>query len=306
MPTISQPFNVEDAFIKLSRVVKAGFMNLERRIGEIDASGVKTAAFPDAGRDASDATIQWMHMPEMPIFATVPWFNETEAFRFNELPLELRMEIWKLAMPCGRLFEPKVDIRQPQARHQHIASDPLPVTLRWKHEPPALRAVCRESRQASDIIGGFKFGRMGNTRRGYWFNYESDIVYINSDMIDHVRHLDLRRVSSLGFPYLDFKTEQGCRDILEIAVEHALDCRTVVFYFQENYVFLGTAKFDRLADSDLVGNYEFSGRFGLPAGLAEWGNLRQAVYNIWDEHLTQVGRDKTLKPCLVGIDVLSF
>lgn len=133
-------------------------------------------------------------MPEMPILRPYPGSNETEAFRFNELSLELRMKIWKLAMPCGCLFEPKVDIRQPQARHQHIASDPLPVTLRWKHEPPALRAVCRESRRASDIIGGFKFGRMGNTRRGYWFNYESDIVYINPDMIDHVRHLELRRV----------------------------------------------------------------------------------------------------------------
>lgn len=63
---------------------------------------------------------------------------------------------------------------------------------------------------------------------------------------DHVHHLDLTRVSSLGFLYLDFKTEQGCRDILNIAIQHAPDCQTVVFYFQENNEYLTTAKFNQL------------------------------------------------------------
>jgi hypothetical protein len=67
-----------------------------------------------------------------------------------------------------------------------------------------------------------------------------------------VHRLDFA-MSSLGFLYLDFKTEQGCRDILNIAIQHAPDCQTVVFYFQENNEYLTTAKFDQLANSDLVG-----------------------------------------------------
>lgn len=60
--------------------------------------------------------------------------------------------------------------------------------------------------------------------------------------------MDLRCVSTLGFVHLEFKTEQGCREILEIAVQGSPDCRTVVFYFdQESYPILGTAKFDRLS-----------------------------------------------------------
>lgn len=37
------------------------------------------------------------------------------------------------------------------------------------------------------MIGGFKFGRMANTRRRYWFNYESDVLFIDYDIMDLLR-----------------------------------------------------------------------------------------------------------------------
>lgn len=246
-----------------------------------------------------------MDVVELQNIATSHKSKQPEIFRFKELPLELRLEIWKMAMPGRRIFEPDITLRLPRARHQHNPEDPPLVRLKWKHPPPALRAVCRESRQASDMVGGFKFGRVGNTRQGCWFNYDNDVVFIDPNMMDNVHHMDLRCVSSLGFVHFEFKTEQGCREVLEIAVQDSSDCRTVIFYFdQESYPTIGTAKFDRLSDSDLVGNYEFSGRFGLPTGVANWGHLRQAVYNIWDEHLIQLGLDKALMPSLVGLDVV--
>ncbi|OAQ58140.1 hypothetical protein VFPPC_14935 [Pochonia chlamydosporia 170] len=202
------PFNNENAFKELTRIIKDGFKSLEQMISQLDSNehAERDNKATDSKAEPSEVTDQ-MDMAELSNIAISHVHEQPKPFRFNELPLELRLEIWKMAMPSKRIFEPWVMLRQPHARYQLNPEDPPLVKLKRKHPPPALRAVCHECRRASDMVGGFKFGRAGNRRQGCWFNYYNDIVFIDPNMMDNVHHMDLRCVSTLGFVHLEFKTE---------------------------------------------------------------------------------------------------
>lgn len=238
------------------------------------------------------------------------------------LPTELRLHIWKLAASGSRIFEPRVKLVTPRAtttpnvtlllapnqqQPNNIPARPL-IQLAKQHKLPALRQICRESRQVSDEIGGFEFGLYGDAFRSNWFEYAKDVVLIHSDMMDKLHHMNLERVQQLAFLNSKFQTEERCQQILEKVNRYTPRCRYLLFCFlsdahQENTsnhatILYGRVGLRRLRDDDLVGHYTLPGR-DLPDGPVQWKDLRCVILKIWAEQKESLGLEIEI-PKLVG------
>lgn len=74
-------------------------------------------------------------------------------FPLARLPLELRTMIWKTAAPGGRLFEPEARFPSSEPNLQGVNQFSIgEITVSRRPKPPAIRAVCQESRRVSDDI----------------------------------------------------------------------------------------------------------------------------------------------------------
>ncbi|KAL2212308.1 hypothetical protein CC79DRAFT_358638 [Sarocladium strictum] len=91
--------------------------------------------------------------------------------QFSKLPPEIRLEIWKLALPDTRVFR----IRSPMQSHM------APILMEYNHRPPSALKTCHESRQVASKEGKFLFGpRSSSSTGGLWFNPAKDILFFPS------------------------------------------------------------------------------------------------------------------------------
>ncbi|KAF4976040.1 hypothetical protein FDECE_18512 [Fusarium decemcellulare] len=88
--------------------------------------------------------------------------------QFKKLPPELRSKIWEYALSESRIFLP-VDEAVPGWR-----------PVNFTHKPPAVRQTCREARRVSEWLGAIGFGQNRTAMKGLWFNFQSDILYLNT------------------------------------------------------------------------------------------------------------------------------
>ena len=219
--------------------------------------------------------------------------------------------ICKLAAPRGSLFEPEERLLSSdpdeQGGNQSTIGD---VKISGWLKPPAIRAVCRESRRVSDDIGGFKFGIFGNSRQGCWINYQADAIFIHTDMLDLLPQMDLGRVRILVFPKVLFKTEAACMRILDSIQRGAPQCQKVFCCFCAEISLerkplwpVSTARFNRLLPEDRVGESSFSPNRGLTADQTTWITVRRVIDEIWREAFER--SDVTMTPpSLHGVDLL--
>jgi len=219
--------------------------------------------------------------------------------------------IWKLAAPRGRLFEPEERLLSSdpdvQGGNQSTIGD---VKISRRLKPPAIRAVCQESRRVSDDIGGFKFGIFGNSRQGCWINYQADAIFIHTNMLDLLPQMDLGRVRTLVFPNVLFKTEAACLRILDSIQRGVPQCQRVVFCFcaeisleRKPLLPVTAARFNRLLPEDRVGEYSFSPNRGLTADRTSWINVRRVIDEIWRE-ASERSEVTMTPPSLHGVDLL--
>lgn len=173
-------------------------------------------------------------------------------------------------------------------------------------------AACRESRSACQKIGGFEFGILDNTCKGYWVNYDTDWVFIFTSIMDHIRHtLNFSRVRRLMFPISLFQTEERCLQMLHSIRLWAPRCQVVAFCYckdadQNGIPLLGisAARFYLLHDNEFVGHYSPAER-GLSNHLVKWVDFRRAVIEIWNDADTLNGEARLL-PLLIGVNASFF
>ncbi|KAJ4272096.1 hypothetical protein NW762_000806 [Fusarium torreyae] len=86
--------------------------------------------------------------------------------RFNKLPPEIRMIIWKLSFGPPRIFQTKA-----------TSTVPGVVPMVVNHKPPPATQACQEARGISLEVGKFLFGSYGGSFKSLWFNCSADILY---------------------------------------------------------------------------------------------------------------------------------
>lgn len=228
---------------------------------------------------------------------------------FTRLPPELRMKIWRNAVPGGHIIEPYISPHLIDNMSVPFGGQ-FPQTVDTKRrvlrQAPALLAACRESRSACKKSGSFEFGILDNTHQGCWINYDTDWVFSFTNTMDHLRHvMNLRRVRQLMFPNSLFQTEERCLQVLHSIRLWAPRCQVVAICYckeadQYGIPLLGisTARFDLLHGNDFVSQYSLTEN-GFSNELVKWADFRRSVVEIWNDYGTLNSGTKLL-PLLIG------
>lgn len=173
-------------------------------------------------------------------------------------------------------------------------------------EPPAMRAVCRESRWVSDQFGSLVDKLCGSSSRG-WFNATIDEVFIHVDTICRFQDLNLSSVKILGFPQCQFYTPEKCTRILNDILQFAPRCRVVKLYLCRSAIIYGDydlwngkAGFSELEDEEIIGVYRTLQDLGWTQISVSWADLRHGVTKVWEEYMESADVKAAL-PCLVGV-----
>ncbi|ODA76745.1 hypothetical protein RJ55_08016 [Drechmeria coniospora] len=252
-----------------------------------------------------------------------PVHKHQQAFpQFCRLPGELRRKIWRMFAPGGRIFEPFFEHNRPlphgqftslKAHYDVDQNDPYVVKLKERHPPPVVRRVCRESRQACDDIGGFLFGIIRNTRRGFWFNYMEDIVLLDSGTLKHVGQLFLGQVRNVAIFYSQLRYEADCEIFIHIVGKYLDQCRNVLVLccndFTVNSIWGIPSRcsltLHPLGDLDLVYKPDYySYTFTCTNdGEVAWMDFRHVVLQVWKRLLRHEGFSR-VPPQPIGIDAI--
>lgn len=172
--------------------------------------------------------------------------------------------------------------------------------------PPAIRAVCCESRRVCDQSGSLVHNICGSSRSG-WFSPAMDEVFIHVDLIGHLHNLNLTSVEILSFPQCLFTSPQGCVGIFKEVLRSVPRCRVVKLYPCKAVVGYGkyalwnvSANYPELEAGEKVGVHMMT-HAGFETQLfVSWADLHRSVIRVWEE-CSESSADRFNLPKLVGM-----
>ncbi|EXF75515.1 hypothetical protein CFIO01_04975 [Colletotrichum fioriniae PJ7] len=212
---------------------------------------------------------------------------------FRRFPSEIRKIIWEMALPDSRVFEP-YDI------------DKAPM-LRKRFRPPAILAVCKESREVANEHGSFAFG-WGNTIGGSaWFNPKKDVVIIENPEVYEFLETPLSQCQAeiLAFHWNYLQGQEEFRSFWNFA-ENIRSCRRVIILYRSpsNYVYRDgkSPKLFTLQPSDVVWERCMTDApsYLLYEGDNTWEDVKGVMEGLWHD---EKGEDETFPP-LEGMELI--
>ncbi|OLN88024.1 hypothetical protein CCHL11_00279 [Colletotrichum chlorophyti] len=246
---------------------------------------------------------------------------------FDKLPVELRMKIWKLALPGGRIFElyqrdphfRLMRVTQAQGNNQpnqfmlQRQASGLPEMSISTHKTPKLRLACKEANRAFREAGGFEFGLFGGVYKGLWFNYSEDILYVKDDPTNWV-NLDMSRIIRVGFSHVKFLDKASANSRLDMVLDHFASCREVIVMQNTDWdmraCYAGTrmpSHMFPLRDEDVIGNHEYSKEASDEelGTIVCWREVKSVVENFWMQHVIAVRQMSGSRvPKLKGVELV--
>ncbi|KAM0246303.1 hypothetical protein ACHAP5_004776 [Fusarium lateritium] len=206
--------------------------------------------------------------------------------RFKELPAEIRRQIWELSLSEPRIFWPNYEVHNENF-----------VGVSFSHKPPLMRQVCMEARQVSQARGVVSFGSHGSIMKGLWFDFFSDIIFMNdvSDENEFVQAVDNARNVALiwheALNLIDVKTlkrfiekHPKCHRIIAIAAGDCIDC------FSDMKLFT-------IQDKETFG-----------FDTEDWGTIRDRLYRAWRKKkaLRLLGITEAQLPRIEAMEAISI
>lgn len=224
--------------------------------------------------------------------------------------MELRMKIWKLALPGGRVFDLSMSdghfsrvLRLPP--HQNNGQANPAMAMRQAsglaemcvtaHKTPKLRLACKEANRAFHEAGGFEFGLFGTSYKGLWFNYTEDILYVREEPRDWT-NLDMSRILRVALPHTRLMNKGDCTNKIDMVLDHFTSCREVIMLQTMEWDIRSClssprlpAKLFPLQDDNPVSSHDYPKELSTEIGnVALWGDVRRVVEHIWREHVVEV------------------
>ncbi|KAF9879718.1 hypothetical protein CkaCkLH20_02529 [Colletotrichum karsti] len=243
---------------------------------------------------------------------------------FRKLPLELRMKIWKLALPGGRIFE----VTGPDVHFHRLmrTTDPatttslanartasgLPDMCITVHKTPKLRLACREANTAFKEAGGFEFGLFGGEYKGVWFNHAKDVLFLRGEPTNWT-NVDMSRILRVAIPHTRFMNKESCTATIDTILNQFTSCREVFMLQSVDWEGRSClphprmpAKLWRLQDDDVIGHHDYPMEMSTEIGnVAVWRDVKRIVELLWREHVVEVkGLSESKLPNLVGMEML--
>ncbi|OHE98985.1 hypothetical protein CORC01_05675 [Colletotrichum orchidophilum] len=247
--------------------------------------------------------------------------------QFKNFPVEIRMKIWKLALPAGRVFDlSNVDAHFSRVLRAPIANNngaPNPaLVLRQAsgltemsltaHKTPKLRLACKEANKAFLEAGGFEFGLFGGAYKGLWFNYSEDILYVREEPRSWT-NLDMSRIIRVAFPHNRFMCKADATAKMDLILDHFTSCKEVILMQTMEWDIRSClasprlpAKLFPLRDNDPISTHEYPKELSDDIGcVAAWGDVKRIVGHIWEDHVVSVKHLSAGRiPKFSGIEVL--
>ncbi|KAK1464291.1 hypothetical protein CMEL01_13052 [Colletotrichum melonis] len=216
--------------------------------------------------------------------------------QFCRLPMELRKIIWQMTLPDSRVFEPYDIEHRPR--------------LRKRFEPPAILAVCKESRKVANEHGTFIFGWEKSIGESVWFNPKKDVVIMEDAQIfvGLWPALLKSQVEILAFHWTYFRSHEQVEDLWD-CIRDVPSCRRVIILYRSpsNYIYSDekVPKLFSLKPSDIVlGSamewMSFDDFERVEEGIT-WEEFKREMEDLWRRR--HVGKDEAFPP-LEGMELI--
>ncbi|CAJ0546133.1 Ff.00g096060.m01.CDS01 [Fusarium sp. VM40] len=212
----------------------------------------------------------------------------TTFHRFRELPAEIRVMIWKIALQTPRIFR------------LGPASDDFAIDFqrRWvpilnPHKPPACAQACREPRAVFKTEAKQLFGLNDGIYKSLWFSPSTDIVYWDREIVSAFR------LGNFGSDFPDIRNLAvdcpGDDDLeLEILLRDVSsmfpDCKRLIVVMVHQPLSTRDVSFTKIKDDDEM-NIPFSGDW------CQWGEIRREISELFPLNY------KKEKPSIEGVEV---
>nr|XP_036585492.1 uncharacterized protein CTRU02_04353 [Colletotrichum truncatum]KAF6795543.1 hypothetical protein CTRU02_04353 [Colletotrichum truncatum] len=253
-------------------------------------------------------------------------FPKAEFHLFKKLPLELRMKIWKFALPGGRIFElsgPDVHfhrlmrVTQPDPSQNNpvvntrIASG-LPDMAITAHKTPKLRLACKEANTAFLETGRFEFGLFGSHYKGVWFNHSEDILYLRAEPTSWI-NIDMSRIVRVALPHTKLMNKDNCNAKIDVILNYFTSCREIIMLQAVDWEYRSCLPHPRmppklytLKDDDIVSVHDYPMEMSTEIGnVAHWKDVKRIVEQLWKEHVIQArGLSESRIPKFAGMEML--
>jgi hypothetical protein len=196
---------------------------------------------------------------------------------FPQLPVELRLKIWRLSLPGPRVVLLKQDSFPPTKSFSSPAE--IPVAL----------AVCRESRQEALIFYEFAFG-VHSLPGEICFDFSIDSILLDCEIVDYEDFLFLEIAES----FRKLRSFICCYKYSALFGENAVDAAPllpsletlaclnnhVCDYDQRNLIFKDTPAIDELEGGEVTG---IQNVLGVTFTYGEIGDHNPAPYNALED-----------------------
>ncbi|CAJ0546135.1 Ff.00g096080.m01.CDS01 [Fusarium sp. VM40] len=237
--------------------------SMSLQLADVSAGSYQTTAISSPGSTVSQDEII---PPQSGVFqivnsrlSNIP-VAATAFTRFKELPAEIRKEIWELSLNDPRVFWPN------DARAGKYYTG-----VNFAHKPPAVRQVCRESRQVSQARGGFSFREGDSIMGGLWFDFFSDILYMFSNIgRDYTVAIHNTRNVALVWP--DVRVLRNLPRMKEFIREYP-KCRRIILISTAGHM-------DEWSDMEF---YPLEEGDYIDYAPEDWASLKYASERFWRE-----------------------
>ncbi|WDK14517.1 hypothetical protein CGRA01v4_05798 [Colletotrichum graminicola] len=232
--------------------------------------------------------------------------------QFRNFPVEIRMKIWKLALPTGRVFDLSMGDGHLSRVLRATAPNPnggpnAAVAIRQAsglaemsvtaHKTPKLRLACKEANRAFLEAGGFEFGLFGGAYKGLWFNYTEDILFVREEPRAWT-NLDMSRIVRVAFPHTRFMSKGDITSKMDLILDHFTSCKEIILMQTMEWDIRSCltsprlpAKLFPLGTDDPIGAHDYPKELSNEIGnVAAWGDVKRVVEQISREHVTEVKR----------------
>lgn len=183
--------------------------------------------------------------------------------RLKKFPAEIRKEIWELSLNDSRVFWPN------DARAGKFYTG-----VNFAHKPPAVRQVCRESRQVSQARGGVSFREGDSITGGLWFDFFSDILYMFSN-IGRAYTVAIHNTRNVALVWPDVRVLRNLHRIKEFIREYS-KCRRIIIISTAGHM-------DEWSDMEF---YPLEEGDYIDYAPEDWVSLKDALERSWREENT--------------------